>query len=143
MNLDCLKTFYYSQVYSKLQYALLTWGSASQTKPKQLDTLKIIGTMVIHGPLKDPMLSNSTICKSCDLLKLENIYKLEMAKLMHRFVNKALPPKIQNLFTEIQTMHRYHTRSSRVSTCLGPKVGALQAGLRLRELIFGSLLTKI
>ena len=91
MNLDCLKTFYYSQVYSKLQYALLTWGSASQTKPKQLDTLKIIGTMVIHGPLKDPMLSNSTICKSCDLPKLENIYKLEMAKLMHRLVNKSLP----------------------------------------------------
>ena len=46
-----------------------------------------------------------------NLLKTEDICKLEMAKFMHRLYNKELPNAFNEHFTRIDSMHTYNLRS--------------------------------
>ena len=51
-----------------------------------------------------------------ELLKLEDIYKLEFAKFMHRAEFRNLPKNFENYFTRIEDMHRYNLRSVKNKT---------------------------
>ena len=39
VSFDCLKSFYFAKVYSKLQYAILAWGGCSDYKLRRLNVL--------------------------------------------------------------------------------------------------------
>ena len=47
--------------------------------------------MTLHGPLKDFYFSANEMFKNMDLLKTEDIFKLELAKFMHRAESKNIP----------------------------------------------------
>ena len=67
--------------------------------------------MTLHGPLKGFHFSANEMFKNMELLKLEDIYKLELAKFMHRAESKSLPENFESYFTRIETMHSYNLRS--------------------------------
>ena len=46
-----------------------------------------------------------------NLLKTEDIYKIEMAKFMHRLYHNELPNAFNIHFTRIDSMHKYQLRS--------------------------------
>ena len=56
---------------------------------------------------------NATLYKSLDLLQLQDIYDLELAKFMYKAYYRALPTNLNNMFTKIDTIHSYPTSSSR------------------------------
>ena len=72
--------------------------------------------MTLHGPLKDFHFSANEMFKNMELLKIEDIFKLELAKFMHRAESKTLPENFESYFTRIETMHSYNLRSIRNKT---------------------------
>ena len=69
--------------------------------------------MTLHEPLRDLNFSADEMFKNLNLLRLDDIYKLELAKFMHRAVNKNLPQNFEFHFTRINEMHPYNLRSIR------------------------------
>ena len=64
----------------------------------------------------DIRISDKTIYKTFSFLQLDDIYKCEMAKFMHKAFHRALPICLQSIFVRIDTLHSYPTSSSRNRT---------------------------
>ena len=59
--------------------------------------------------------------KSFESLKLQDIYKLELGKLMFKIVNNELPLDLVENFTALQDLHSYQGRNyRRCSRCNAP-----------------------
>ena len=105
-----LKMIYFSLVYSHLQYAIGTWGSATKTSLRRLN--------IIHNKIIKTISWSSFQChvtpvySQLNLLKLEDIHQLEIAKLMHNFHSNKMPNTFDRLFTAVNCIHTHETISS-------------------------------
>ena len=50
------------------------------------------------------------VYKSLNILKLHDIYKLELAELMHKFHHEMLPTSFKDLFQKTAEVHCHNTR---------------------------------
>jgi len=71
--------------------------------------------------LKDKVNLNKLFI-SFDMLKLEDIYELEMAKFMYQFYNNTLPPLFNNYYKRASNCHKYSTRFAANQTYFVPRV---------------------
>ena len=112
---QCLRSFYFAHAYFHLQYSILAWFNTKKQYIQRINSLhgKLIRLMTLHGPLKDFHFSANEMFKNMDLLKTEDIFKLELAKFMHRAESKNLPENFENYFTRIENMHSYNLRSAK------------------------------
>ena len=115
VNQECLRSFYFAHIYFHLQYAILAWYNTQKQHIKRIESIhcKAVRLMTLHGPLKNFFFSAYEMFKSMDLLKTEDIYKLEMAKFMYRLNKNQLPIAFSSYFTRIDSMHSYNLRSTR------------------------------
>ena len=122
VSFDCLKSFYYAKIYSKLQYAILAWGGCSNAKLNRLNVLhnNIIRIMTLKHMPTQFRLCTKTLFKSVGILQIKDIYELELAKFMHRAANGDLPQNLNQMFTRISSRHRYPTSSSRKRVFIRP-----------------------
>ena len=65
--------------------------------------------MALHGPLKDIELNNHELYANLQLLKFEDIYRLEMSKFMHRCCHETIPLSFQSYFQK--KSYNYNLRS--------------------------------
>ena len=102
-------------MYSKIQYSILAWGGCCDSKLRKLNVLhsNIIRIMTLKNTPLQIRLSTKTLFKSVNILQLNDIFQLELAKFMHRTSNDDLPQNLNQLFTRITSVHRYPTSSSR------------------------------
>jgi len=103
-----LKTVYYSIVYSHLPYAITSWGSSSFST---LNTLNIIHNKLLRIMRFSKF--NSNICKlykDTQILTIDQIFKLEISKLMYKIKFRLVPKQFTEHFTKIEDIHSYHTR---------------------------------
>ena len=105
------QTVYYSFAYPHLKYGILAWGSANKTSLKKLQSMqnKIIRIMNFKQ-LKDKV-QMCTLYKSMNILLINDIFELEVAKFMHSFYHCMLPENFDNYFKSGSTQHSYNTRS--------------------------------
>ena len=94
-----------------LQYAICAWGSATKNSLHRLNTLhnKIIKTI----SWSSYRCHVTPLFSQLNLLKLEDIHQLEIAKLMHSFHSNRTPNTFDRLFTAVNSVHTHETRSSR------------------------------
>ena len=110
MSTNELKMVYFNFVYSHLQYAINAWGSATKNSLHRLNT--------IHNKIVKTISWSSFRChvkpvySQLNLLKLEDIHQLEIAKLMHNFHRNRMPNTFDRLFTAVNSVHTHETRSS-------------------------------
>ena len=52
----------------------------------------------------------SSLNKKLNILKLEDLYYVELEKFMYLFYNKKTPKIFNNFFEKITEIHSYHTR---------------------------------
>ena len=130
-------TLFYSFIYSKLQYGILTWGSAKKNEPGALSTRlnKMIKT--ITNTFAKKFCHVSSIFKALNLWKIDDIYQLELGKFMYQTFNGNIPQKIDKDFIKLGSVHKHYTRHSinkfylpRVNTCYGHKMLSF-AGVKL------------
>jgi len=64
----------------------------------------------------------SPIYKRLNSLKAQDIYKLELAKLMHKFHDQLFPSIYNSLFQRCSDLHNYNTRYASNQNCFIPSV---------------------
>ena len=157
-NGDCLRNYMQTQIFSKSKMldtillcshtqspAILAWGSANQESLKRLNVLhrRAVRLMTLHGPLQNFFkyshdetlgnIKNIELFKSCDFLQINEIYELELAKLMHKVANNNVPNALNNIFQRPrETQHLTRGASNRefiipyIQTLIGEKMLSYQ-----------------
>jgi len=103
-----LKPVYFCLVYSHLQYVIGAWGSVPKTTLNHLN--------VLHNELIRAMnfASNKSqvtpLYHQSNLLKINYIYHLEMAKMIHCLHNGKLPQTFDDYFVPVTSVHTHLTR---------------------------------
>ena len=109
LDVKTLIQMYHALFNSHLQYGILCWGSSSSTN---LYRLQVLQNRAIRNMMKAPRffrLDNYFL--NLRLLKVENLYDLEIAKFMHAHHNNQLPECFNSFFRESGSNHNHYTRS--------------------------------
>ena len=86
---NTLITLYYALVHSQLLYALPIWASTYKTYLNKLEKLQNKALRIIFKtPLRDPI---TPLYRRSGILKLNNLFDFEVAKLMHQIIHKKFP----------------------------------------------------
>ena len=110
LSTNALKIIYFSLVYSHLQCVIGAWGSATKNSLHRLNTN--------HNRIIKTISWSSFRChvtprySQLNLLKLDDIYQLEIANLMHNFHRNRMPNTFDRLFTAVNSVHTHEPRSS-------------------------------
>ena len=110
---------YYSLIYSQLQYCITSWGSAIKTV---LKPIKVIQNRVVRMITRSHFRTHSSpLYNQLNILKLEDIYKFKLSKLIH---NNFSDPNFgqKNSLVNLKQIHRHCTRHSEMSNFFIPKV---------------------
>ena len=104
---DDLKMLYFSLVHCHLKYCIVSWGTATNSvlQPLEVVNNNILRTITYNNCRRHITL----VYKSLNILKLHDIYKLELAKLMHKFHHEMLPT-FKDLFQKTAEVHCHNTR---------------------------------
>ena len=101
---------YFGLIYSRVQYGIISWGTAAKTSLKTIQTrLNQILRVITFSSIRTPVTS---LYKNLNFLKLDDIYKLELAKFMHKVYNKTLPKAFKSNLTKLASTHEHNTRQS-------------------------------
>ena len=105
---NALITLYYTLIQSHLLYALPVWAFTYKTYPLKL---KILQNKALRIISKCPIRSSITPqYYKFKILKLENLYNLEIAKFMRKFSYKTLPINFNDYFNCISEISSHKTR---------------------------------
>ena len=110
INIKTMIEMYHSLFNSKLQYAILCWGSTSSTR---ISKLQVLQNKAIRNMNKAPRyyrLDNYYLNQR--ILKVQDLYNLEVVKFMHGHSQGLLPICFSSFFVETRYLHGYHTRHS-------------------------------
>ena len=100
---------YYSLIHSRIQYGIVTWGTANKTLIQKLNVkLSNIVRAITYSSRYCPVTSSY---KTLKFLKLDNIYKLEPAKFMHQLHHKKFKTGLNDCFVDFTKIHSHNTRS--------------------------------
>ena len=108
VSVDVLKMLYFSLVRCHLKYCIVSWGTATNSVLQPLE--------VVHNNILRTITYNNYRChitpvyKSLNILKLHDIDKLELAKLVHKFHYEMLPKSFEDLFQKTAEIHCPNTR---------------------------------
>ena len=111
VDLDTLREVYHALVHSYVRYGIIVWGTASKTALKPLQTVVNRALRIMcFAPLG--RFDANPLYEILDILKIEDIYSLEVGKYMYKVERNLLPVTIANYFTIRQpSQHRYNLRS--------------------------------
>ena len=77
-------------IYPHLLYCIVIWGSTFKTYLEKLSVLQNKTLRIVAG---GNWLNNTTKCYAkLNILKLDDLYKFEIATLMQQLVKNKLPP---------------------------------------------------
>ena len=117
LPLKVMKNVYYSLIYSHIIYAIEAWGSACKT---ELDKICILQKRAMrlmtyndkYPTIYGPLISSDTIFFELEMLKVSDIYKYQVSKLIFKCINKMAPINFHNWFKINHERHGYNTRSN-------------------------------
>ena len=120
---------YYSLVYSRIQCRIILLGSTFKSVLRELEVRlnKIVRTTT--GSRKFDHIT--TLFKQLKLLKLHDIYQLELGKFMYQLNWNKFLIIIQPLLTKIEDLHKYNTRQAKTTKLFLPRVSKQMAKTKL------------
>lgn len=105
-----LLKIYYAIIHPHILYGLPVWGSTFSSYLNKLNTLQNKAVKTIDG---GSYLDHATPCYShLKILKISELFKLEVAKLISLHYSKNLPPLLSNLFVPTNQISSRSTRAS-------------------------------
>ena len=118
---------YYGLVQSHLTYGLLAWQSANKTNIQSLQVLQniIIGT--ISGVPRNKHVAQNILYTNLKILKIEELYFLEIAKFMYLYHHDKLPELFSRYFNVTKNIHPHVTRSTTRKNYFLPHVNSNSA----------------
>ena len=107
---NALPELYYSMVHSYVLYGLVVWGSTFPSYLKNLNSIQNKAIKLIGG---GNHLDRATPYYSkLNILKLPDLYKLETAKFVCRFMHSTLPQSFSDFFVKVSEISGRTTRFS-------------------------------
>ena len=104
-----LCVIYYSLIYSRIQYGIVTRGTANKTVLQDLNVkLNNIVRTITYSSKYCPV---TCLYKLLNFLKLDNIYRLELAKFMYQLHHKKFKTAPNDCFVDITNIHSHNTRT--------------------------------
>ena len=100
---SALLLLYYSLIHPHLFFSLLLWGNANQFYLIRLQRLQNKAIRIITDS-KLRISTNSQYYK-LGILKLPELYTMEIAKLMHQYSHHTLSQPFSTFFTPISSLH--------------------------------------
>ena len=98
---------YYSTAYPFLQYCISTWGGTSKTLLEPLyRKQKIIVRCILNKPYQS---HSSPLFFSLKILKLEDIYRFQISRLMQKHHKEKI--LLSHRLTNLTHLHNHNTRS--------------------------------
>ena len=108
---SALLKLYYSLIHPYLIYGIIVWGSTFPTYLRKLSILQNKAVKLIGDGNYSEKATPFYI--KLKILKIPELFKLEVAKLVHKHVHNNLPIPLSNLFKK---SHESSTRSTRFSS---------------------------
>ena len=132
VNKKILTCLYYSLIYPFLIYAIHVWGVASDSNIKPIYILqkrivRLITGNNIHFDPDRAHLHSTPLFHETGILKIYDIYKLQIAKFVFTCLNYTSPIQILNCFTYVSNI--YNTTSSNKKLLRTPMVRTTKYGL--------------
>ena len=111
VNKSILVKLYYSFVYPHLKYGIVAWGNTNKTILHKLQVAQNKIIRNINFKSISDCIKMNTYYSSTSLLKVNDIYLLELAKFMYLYDHNRLPENFNNYFKSAKNHHSYTTRS--------------------------------
>ena len=93
--------------HSVIQYSLINWGRASN---HHLYSIKILQNRFLRASLLRPKrFPVNALYTEFQVLKLEDMIKMEQAKFVFRFSNDMLPRYFNDYFKSLENIHHHNT----------------------------------
>ena len=91
VNKQTLIELYYSFTFPYLKHGIISWGSARQTSLEKIQMLQTNIIRIMNFKFVKDKTKMSTLFKSIKILKVIDIFKLEIAKFMYSYYHSMLP----------------------------------------------------
>ena len=111
VNKQTLTKLYYSFAYPHIKYGIVSWGSACQTYLGKIQVMQNNIIRIMNFKFVKDRVNMSLLFKSMKILKVKDLYELEIAKFMHSYDHCKLPKNFDNYFKNASNHHKYNTRS--------------------------------
>ena len=106
--LRVLLSLYYALFHSHLNYGICVWGNAPE---QELNHIFLSQKKVLRIITNSDYLAHTDpLFEKTGILKLVDIFKLQMASLMWDFENGSLPQCFSSYFTKVSHRHNHSTR---------------------------------
>ena len=89
------KNIYFACIHSHLSYAGIIMGTAPKSCTKQLQVIQNSSVRILSDAKYNA--STGTLFKKLNIMRTEDIFKTQACTYGWKFINKKLPPAIQNL----------------------------------------------
>ena len=105
-----LRILYYSLFYSHIKYGIVTWGS---TYKSYLKRLEVIQNKAIYAITKTRSYKQklAPLYHKLEILPIRQLYKIEIAKFMHKLSTSSLLQPLLDQFSMINLRHSYSTKN--------------------------------
>ena len=108
LTTSVLTTIYYSMIHPYISYGLMLWGSAYKSN---LHVIEILQKKAIRNVHKAKYNDHTIpLFHSSKILKLEDMYKLQLLMFMFSYYRNMLPSPLCSLFIRNCDIHEHYTR---------------------------------
>ena len=107
---DKKRMLYYAYIYSRIQYGIEMYGSASKKLIEKVQTKQNRTIKVLHN--KNFYTPTTQLHKELRYPLVKDIEKINVCKFVHKQRNNKTPKIFNDLFTENKDIHKYNTRQS-------------------------------
>ena len=127
---NVIMLLYHSLVGTYLRYGIASWGSAKTTALSKLRSLQNKVVRYITHSSQDTNISDEY--NNLKILKLDEMYFLEVGKFMHRNSNENLPQSFDEYFRHIDHHHNTRTRLNTVFALPRPRTELGKQSIRYK-----------
>ena len=108
-----LTLLYIAPIQPHLLFGIVLWGSTCSSYLSKLQTIQNKTICIISNC--NGRIFITPYCHKLEILKIAELYKFEIAKIMHRHLKQVLPLEISNQFKPLSSIHNQITRSVSMS----------------------------
>ena len=105
-----LRQLYFALIHSQLIYGLIIWGSTYPSYLRKLAALQNRAILLVGGGNRYQRVTPFFVL--LDELKLVDLFRLEAAKFMYKFIHNKLPSSFSNYFVKTLNISSRITRTS-------------------------------
>ena len=113
-DIKILRLIYFSLFHSNFQYYIVDWGRAYKTVIRPVQVLQ--NPIVKYMTFRNRTSSASNIFKLLNIIKVSDLYQLNLEKFMYKYNADILPSSFDNFFSKLYNIHDHSTSFRKFSS---------------------------